>query len=141
MMILVSIVYTIYWLIEAWHDDDLRVIGNYALRQKDLTIRSEVNKRIRHWHAKDWAGHAILAVLIGYTNTGSVVLTLLYALMIALQRVLILNVVGNLIAGRSWNYLGQGKIDSLFRRIPTIYYISCAILLAGTIFTIIKIEL
>jgi hypothetical protein len=140
MMWVIIAVYSLYWIVEAYHDDDLRIIGNIALRSKDMVDRSEVRQRIKYWHIKDWIGHTVLAALVGYLSTGAIGVKLfLYMLTIALLRVLILNILGNLLANRKWNYLGQNKIDKLFVRIPTIYYITCAALLAGSIILLIKL--
>ena len=129
--------YTIYWLIEVFHDNKLRELNILATKQDAM----KVAKLSQSWHSLDWVGHAILALLTGYlASSGSLVLTPIYAVMIACLRVLILNIGLNIKAKNTkWYYLGSGKIDNLFRKVPIIYYLAVLIILVITIYLIIRL--
>ncbi len=144
------IVYMAYWVVEVFHDDILRKINNIASGlarvHEDNKALKELKELSKYWHRLDWWGHAILAVLTGYlVSTGSEwvvqrwIIVVLYALDIAILRVLVLNIGGNLLADRGLFYLGENKIDRIFARVPILYYISCVIVFAVVTYLIIRL--
>lgn len=143
-LILVLAFYSAYWVKEVFHDDKLRKLNILASKQDKMAVA----RLSQGWHSDDWQGHAILAVLTGLlVSTGTeelilwIIITPLYALMIACLRVLILNIGLNLKHPKTkWYYLGSGKIDNLFKKMPIIYYIVVLLVLAISIW-LIKIEI
>jgi len=125
------------YLIEVFHDDILRTLNRIAKRPL-LSAK---------WHTLDWISHAIIAVLSGYlatTGTEFVVsrwiIIALYAIGIGSLRVLFLNIGLNLKCKLcKWNYLSQTGIDGIFKKIPTLYFITCFILLTISFYLIYRL--
>lgn len=125
------------YLIEVFHDDILRTLNGIAKRPL-LSAK---------WHTLDWTSHALLAVLTGFlasTGTEFVVsrwiIIALYAVGLGSMRVLLLNIGLNLKCKTcKWNYLSQTGIDGIFKKIPTLYYALCLLVLITSFYLIYRL--
>lgn len=152
---IVFIVYILYWLIEVNHDDILRQKEN-ALRGL-MRLYSKVNKNykpdysketamVSKWHSLDWKGHALLSLLVGFLASTVFWVIPIYTLMIASLRVLILNIGGNIKVRSSGSerglfYVGARGIESKFKGKEILYYILWLIILAVSLYSIIKFSI
>lgn len=146
--------YLIYFLIEVYHDDILRLVRNKGRHlmvklesvtwddRKGYKAAADVKQDDdwnKAWHRLDWFGHALLAslitfLLVWFTKEWFNLILIAY---IITCRNSILGIGGNLLAKRKWHYLGNGKWDKIFKGSEKIYFIVNNILFVGSSYLLI----
>lgn len=154
-LIVILSVFIIFYLIEVFHDDILRLVhnkGRFIMIKLESATASKSNgykagDDIRQdnnwkndWHKLDFASHALIALLTGYLYYAmyEVFSAILLPIVLGMLRILILNLIGNKVAKRKLLYVGDGWLEKIFKGHEKYYYLVVVAVLAISIYFLIK---